>query len=229
MKEWADASAVEPGCGLLLLGLFTLGLALIPFNSAKKERLAQIRKARPPQCVLDGPGQAGELKKKDGTHLAIEFAKDSFGLAFLDANRSKVVNADYALLERAVAARPAVQKGAARAALATKAPLTGDEVIRNTVEAMEAARGPSGRRMSLESGLADLKDEQARRRLLLEASRIEVAAVLDKVDGLKTAAAKRRNLTTAIEALKQDDVPDDLQAEQMRWLQEALDAVDKAE
>jgi hypothetical protein len=39
---------------------------------------------------------------------------------------------------------------------------------------------------------------------------------------LKTAAAKRRNLLAAVEAIRADDVPDELQAQQIQWLEQAL-------
>ncbi|MDI1476410.1 hypothetical protein [Polyangium sp. y55x31] len=101
-----------------------------------------------------------------------------------------------------------------------------ENAFRRTVIKMEAARGPAGRRSALEAGLREITSPQKRERLLVEASRIEVEAVLDKVDGLKTAAAKKRNLQTALEALRNDDVPDELQAKQIQWLEDALAELD---
>lgn len=48
-----------------------------------------------------------------------------------------------------------------------------------------------------------------------------------KADGLKSAAAKKRNLRAALDAIRADGVPDELQAEQATWLEEAIAAVDK--
>jgi hypothetical protein len=62
---------------------------------------------------------------------------------------------------------------------------------------------------------------------MLEASRIEVEAVWSKVDGLKSPAAKRRHLAAALEDLRADSVPDELQAQQIRWLEEALQSVEQ--
>ena len=56
----------------------------------------------------------------------------------------------------------------------------------------------------------------------LAASRIETAAVLEKVDGLATDAAKRRHLEKAIATLRSDNIPDELQADQLRELEERL-------
>lgn len=57
----------------------------------------------------------------------------------------------------------------------------------------------------------------------MAAGRIEVAAVLDKVDGLKGVAAKKRHLEGAIATLRTDDVPDELQQEELRVLRQRLD------
>jgi len=97
-----------------------------------------------------------------------------------------------------------------------------DAVFQRSLEKLEAAKGPAGRRAALRDGLADLEQPAMRERLKLEASKVEVQAVLDKVDGLKTAAAKRRHLLAALEAIRSDDVPDELQAQQIHWLEAAL-------
>lgn len=86
---------------------------------------------------------------------------------------------------------------------------------------LRAASGPATRRTILARALEGIS-ENDRKALLLEASRIEVEAVMAKVRGLKTVAAKRRNLEAALLALKQDEVDDELQAQQISWLQRAL-------
>ena len=67
-----------------------------------------------------------------------------------------------------------------------------------------------------------IHQQHVRERLYVKAARIEVRAVLDKVDGLKTAAAKRRNLEEALANLRSDPVPDDLQGREIALLEEAL-------
>jgi ABC-type Zn2+ transport system substrate-binding protein/surface adhesin len=54
------------------------------------------------------------------------------------------------------------------------------------------------------------------------ASRIEVTAVLNKVDSLASVAAKQRHLQKAIADLRSDKIPDDLQADQLRLLEARL-------
>lgn len=102
-----------------------------------------------------------------------------------------------------------------------------EETLRQALDRLEGAKGPAGRRAALSWGLDRLTIPALRQRLMVEASRVEVEAVLDKVDGLKTAAAKRRHLTAALEALRADEIPDEVQAQQIRWLEEAIAALEE--
>lgn len=99
--------------------------------------------------------------------------------------------------------------------------------IPDTIAKLEAAKGPAGRRAVLSKALAQVTTAEQRQHLMLEASKIEVQAVLDKADGLKSATARKRNLQAALDAIKADDVPDELQAEQVKWLEDAIAAVDR--
>lgn len=76
---------------------------------------------------------------------------------------------------------------------------------------------PSSRTPSAGSSRKHVQEQ-----LLIEAARIEVRAVLDKVDGLKTPTAKRRNLEEALANLRNDPVPDELQAREIEMLEDAL-------
>ena len=87
---------------------------------------------------------------------------------------------------------------------------------------IRAARGPKSRENALEAARAGLQLPYMRERLLLEASRIEVQAVLEKVAGLKTQSARIRNLEEALYRLRSDEVPDEYQAEQITTLERAL-------
>lgn len=92
---------------------------------------------------------------------------------------------------------------------------------------LESQKGPAARRAVLAQALASIVDSKVRDQLLLEASRIEVDAVLAKVEGLKTATAKRRHLQAALDALKADAVADDLQSQQIKWLGDALEELEE--
>jgi hypothetical protein len=84
------------------------------------------------------------------------------------------------------------------------------------------ARGPTSRANALYAALAKIAQPHVREQLLLEASRLEVQAVLEKVAGLKTKSARVRNLQEAIARLKVDEVPDVLQADELAYLERSL-------
>lgn len=91
---------------------------------------------------------------------------------------------------------------------------------------LRVAAGPAARRRELAQGLRFMESPQHRQALLLRASTIEVEAVLEKVAGLKTPAVKRRRLQEALDALRADAVPDELQTQQVAWLEAALRDLD---
>lgn len=101
------------------------------------------------------------------------------------------------------------------------------ETVRAALSRIERASGPVSRRNALAAALAELPSGQHRTTLLVEASRIEVNAVLDKVDSLKTPSAKRRHLEAALRTLREDELPDELQREQLAWLEDALRALEE--
>ena len=78
----------------------------------------------------------------------------------------------------------------------------------------------------MKEALPKLRDDNLRQQLLLESSRIEVEAVLEKIDSLKTDGAKRRNLVAALDAIRADPVPDELQAAEIAMLEDALRELD---
>jgi hypothetical protein len=59
-----------------------------------------------------------------------------------------------------------------------------------------------------------------------EVARIEVRAALDRADSLKTVPAKRRAIQEAIDYVRRDSVPDELQAEEIGLLTAALSELD---
>lgn len=87
------------------------------------------------------------------------------------------------------------------------------------------AHGPAARRAVVERALRALPRPQ-HERFLLDASEVGVQAALAKAQGLKSVAARRRVLLEAMEFLRADAVPDDLQGMQLRWLEEALAALE---
>jgi hypothetical protein len=107
--------------------------------------------------------------------------------------------------------------------LPAAAPVNPDEAfVTGVLERLENLKGAAARKNALEHAIANAPSQGARERVLIEAARIEVRAVLDKVDTLKTPAAKRRHLEAALEQIRNDPVPDHLQAQEIAALESAL-------
>ena len=97
------------------------------------------------------------------------------------------------------------------------------ELFLKWITKVEDAKGASARRAAIQAALLVMADRpDQRRRFAEESARIEVRATLDKVDSLKTASAKLRHLNDAIAHLKSDPVPDELQAAELKMLEDAL-------
>jgi len=72
----------------------------------------------------------------------------------------------------------------------------------------------------------DALTPQQRLRLLLEASKLDTDDTLERVEALKSKAVKRRRLEEALATIKGDDVPDEMQTEQIALLEEALQTLE---
>lgn len=138
------------------------------------------------------------------------------------AQRVQAVDAHAAEVRANAERLLAPARASAEAAARTAAAVREEEDFARWIARIEAGRGPSGRRASRDAALAVLARPDLRQRLVLEASRIEVQAALDKADTLKTRAAKLRTLRAALDAVRGDEVPDYLQAPQIQWLEEAI-------
>ncbi|MBZ5708748.1 hypothetical protein [Nannocystis pusilla] len=126
------------------------------------------------------------------------------------------------------AARREAERAAARERAAREeAQREHDAAVRWTTK-IQAAKTPGGRRSALQSGLAELTSPHLRQGLLVEAARADVQAVLFKASTLKTARAKRRHLEDALAALRTDEVPDDLQTQEIALLERSLADIEAA-
>ena len=171
----------------------------------------------------------------NGTVESFDFTSIPFAFEFILANSGRVLNLSYqvqAALQQYVASKVQVR------VYATPMPDRGppprltdpaaadDRIVREALEKIEKAKGAAARRNALDAALARISAPGERNRLLKEASRIEVHAVLDKVDSLKSTAAKRRHIEAALSQIRADSVPDELQAEEIVWLENALRELD---
>lgn len=209
------------GCGLGLMFLIRL---------AAKTRCK-------PSCVTLGP--AAEYLGWSGSVSTFRFVSPRFASRFVKKNARSVVNLDPALRrivsqgdaalppqsqpEYSAYSSPQQQRAtSASAAASTDYMRESVDPVLNWINVIESFKGAVARRNALERALSELKDPAAQRQVILAASRIEVAAVLDKVDSLATAPAKRRHLLKAIEGIQADNIPDDLQAAELEQLHERI-------
>lgn len=95
------------------------------------------------------------------------------------------------------------------------------EALARLIERIDAG-GENTRKHVLASGMKLLEDPELRTQLIIEASRREAEVALESVDALGSDTQKRQRLLSALERIKSDPVPDEMQAEQLQWLEEAL-------
>lgn len=160
----------------------------------------------------------------DGDADVLLRAVDKLNAADTPAARTRVVQQFNAKLYLD-ASRQQLLQMAAKAGIEAEAAADA-ELLTKTIAKLETAKGQATRARVLEAALAETKSTDTHARLLLEASRINARAILDKVDTLKSNGAKRRHLTEAIAAIKNDPVPDEMQADEISWLETALKGLD---
>ncbi|MBN2267201.1 MAG: hypothetical protein JW725_02565 [Candidatus Babeliaceae bacterium] len=101
-------------------------------------------------------------------------------------------------------------------------PVKDEEALLRWINKIESLKGPAARHAAVEAALKNAWSKEQRKRLLFEASRIEVNATLDKADSLKTKSAKRRVLQNALQEIQSDSVPDELQTQLITMLESEL-------
>lgn len=212
-------------------GLFALSLPLALVLASRRRRDA--RAACGQECAAVGPPVS--YLGWDGSLQRFDFASHAYAADFAERNGRALVNV-HSELRRALDSNrgPAVQvvtrpapaaPPAVAAAPVRPAPPSEHDRALAWIAKIEAYKGPVARANALRRALDELRDPEARRAVTVAAAKIEVSAVLDKVDELAAPAAKRRHLEKAIANLRADDIPDELQAEEIRELQARLDAL----
>jgi hypothetical protein len=213
-------AAAAAGGGAFLVALWILGAIV----SRRVRR--QATQMCTPACA--GPQFAVDHLGWSGTVSSFSFRSSTYAVKFADANGRHLINVSMALrrLLEEHAARPAVHIEARRSAPAPELPAPAqratNDVTLEWIARIEGYKGPEARRKALTRALEEIEEPQARRELMVAASRIEVAAVLDKVDGLSSAAAKKRHLEKAMSDMRAGDIPPELQADRLRQLEERL-------
>ena len=195
-------------------------------------REAAAKAACSPDCAC--PGNALEYRGWSGSIHSFEIQSRDYAASFMLANGPKLVNVrqDAATLLSETTCLGAAPSSMPLPKLLTssESPKAGDDEsgeFLKWVSKIESLKGPASRRAALDAGLQALRTEEGRKRLLVEASKIEAQAALDKADSLKMRQAKKRTIQAALDAIRSDPVPDELQQEQIRWLEEALAELDE--
>jgi hypothetical protein len=180
----------------------------------RQSRRTAARKAMGPSCAC--PGRALAYLGWSGGSSTFDFESHTYAARFAEQNPTVVTNKSAQLdrlLEGHRVARLAVPTPAA--AVHTVPP---PATVTDWIGRLEAARGAVARRTMLQRALDGLHDEQDRQQALAAAARLELAPVLEELDGLSPIAAKGR-LQHAIERFRADNIPEELQTSVVRQLE----------
>jgi hypothetical protein len=236
---------------IVILGGFValvLGVAMAFTLSAlaRHLRLREARRQCHPECAWAGP-PVFYLGLSDDVVQSFEFAQLGYAADFMRLNLKKLIYLSSEALRlvqpdldreaaqeaerqaiahermRIAAAEEAERKAIERERVRIAAEVAHDNnVYQKCIARIDTAKGPAGRRSAVEAGLRSLRQDHMRQQLMLEASRFEVSAAIAKAEGLKSSAAKLRTLSEALEAVRNDAVPDHLQVELIRSLETAI-------
>lgn len=160
----------------------------------------------------------------NGSISSFSFSSHHYAVAFANENGRNLINVSMQLRELLAVQDAAmiIRSPSPHAAPPPAVPQSSGSIALERIARIESFKGPEARRNALRRALAEVADSSARRDIIVAASRIEAAAVLDKVDSLSTTAAKRRHLERALFEFRQDEIPDDLQADGIRQLEARL-------
>lgn len=216
------------GAGVFFIGgavVFSLA-ALVGYAGKRQARAlchAECASPGPPVIYVSSFGNVDSFEFMQ-TGYAADFMRSNLGrLAALPRETLSVIQPDLDRIAAAEAQRKATERERAR----IEAEVAHDnEAYDRCIARMHAAKGPAGRKGALEAGLRSLRQEHMRERLMLEASRVEVAAALAKAEGLKSSEAKLRTLSEALEVIRNDAVPDHLQLDLIRSLEAAIATIE---
>jgi len=220
----AHAAGIALG---IAIGGVAGGLPILMILNARAER------RRKPTCST--VGSPVEFLGWDGSVQFFDCRSERFAAAFAIANQTKLINVSpelRQLLTRVAEAAESARKvrtheeETAAPALELRPPPARNESLIMWLEKIERLKGTAARRAAFGRALVEITSSEDRATLALEVSRMDVRTALDKADSLKTAAAKRRALVEALERIRADDVPDELQAPEIAMLEDAIRRLD---
>jgi len=215
----------------MLLIVLTSGLWIIAQVLLDAAARTKAQKMLSATCAC--PGWAVDFRGWQGTVKTFNFSSATYLAELALGNAKNLVNVGPDLLqllerhEKNQRSDPTEARTKPSLAPSPKATVPDEEsVVISILAEIEGARGPASRRAALDRGLRRVTRADSREDLLTRAAQIEARAVLDKVDSLKSKAAKRRHLEEGLVSLKSDAVDDDLQHREIALLEEALRELD---
>jgi hypothetical protein len=204
-------------------GVAVFGAACVLAWIASARVKKKARAACQTQC--GSPHAAAAFLGWSGTINTFQFSSSNYAAKFGHGNAKKLVNVSPALAQFLQQAASRASKPLSSGAAAEATSAVARASVTEWIERIEGYKGSVARRNALEKALHEIRDPREREQLLLAASKIEVRAVLDKIDTLKSPAAKRRHLQQAIEQIKVDNLPDELQAVELQILEQQVRAL----
>jgi len=194
---------------LVFLGAITVALFLVLAGRGRA------RAGCGPACA--SPGKAVHYYGWSGNASTFGFESPTYAARFAEQNTGKLVDVTpqlRALLEGYKVARLAVPTPAAPAHVVPPA-----LELRDWIARIESEVSHSGRRNMLKRALDGIHDDADRKRLVEIASAIEVAVIMESIDRLPSPTAKRRKLQDAIEHIRADNLPEEIQESALRQLE----------
>ena len=210
------AAAVAAGSGVPL-GIGVGVAALVIAIALAASRRAQARHGMRESCST--PGKAIAYLGWSGTSSGFQFASLPYAAKFADQNASKLVEDPRIrkLLDQYKLARLAVPTPAAAVSVIPP-PLDVGEWIAKIAK----TPGRVARRAALSRALDAFREPREREQVIRAVSAIEIAALLAPLDSVASGPEKQRALRQVIEQVRYDNIPDELQQEMLRDLEDRL-------
>jgi hypothetical protein len=232
VREW-DASGVA-SAGLTVLAIaaaivaafaatFLIAVAIFAVVTSLAWVLRSSRRAAAKAACgasWASPGLALSYHGGSGTTSGFACASPTYAARFAEANGELLANVTPQLRKlidgyhkaRLAVPTPAVAAGVAPPPLGA----------REWMARLETTQGTVARRIALERALEMIEDPPSRRELIQTVARIELAPLLGRLQRRSSAAAKRALLAAAIEQIRADNIPAELEAAELEKLEARL-------
>jgi hypothetical protein len=211
------AVVVVLASGLVIGAIAFAAVAVLAWTLGEARRVAA-RAGMGPSCA--SPARALAYLGWSGRASVLSFESPTYAARFAEQNEKRLVDVTdqlRKLIEGHRIARLAVPTPAAPHLVVPPPARVDDWLAR-----IEASRSTVERRNALRRALDVTHDGADRARLLEAASRLELAPLLGAIDALASIAAKKHRLQRALDDLRSDNIPEELQEAEVRQLEAKL-------